>query len=255
MAEPLSGDPDRHSRDSPLRPLRPFSVLSAVSVPFNVPGHELVDRTENFLQRGREITLFIDIAQKLLGQKQLPGRQGQHLELFPQMVDQVPGFHRNRLGVLQLLVLLPGAAHLEAVEKNFLPVDFFLFLLLLLLLLGSRLLGGLVLRLEQLQEGIGQQLLLEVLLQIHHRHVQHIHGLVEPWIDPELLAKAGMLGKPGSHATASSRARSLAVSVGPRYSCATRSSYTSSRTVPEACTLPSNMMYARSTMSRVCSTL
>ncbi len=220
-----------------------------------MPGHELVDRTQNLIQGGREITFFVDIAQKLFGQKQLSGRQNQHLELFPEMVDQVPGFHRDGLGVLQLLVLLPGAAHLKAVEKNLLPVDFFLFLLLLFLLLGRGLLGGLVLRLEQLEEGIRQQLLLEVLLQIHHRHVQHVHGLIEPWIDPELLAKAGVLGKPGSHATASSRARSLAVSVGPRYSCATRSSYTSSRTVPEACTLPSNMMYARSTMSRVCSTL
>ena len=43
-------------------------------------------------------------------------------------------------------------------------------------------------------------------------------------IDPQLLPEAGMLGEAGSHATASRRARSRAVSVGPRYSWATRSS-------------------------------
>ena len=77
---------------------------------------------------------------------------------------------------------------------------------------------------EQFQERVGQELLLEVLLQVHHRHVQHVHGLIEPRVDPQLLAQTGVLGEAGSHATASSRARSRAVRVGPRYNWATRSS-------------------------------
>ena len=144
------------------------------------------------------------------------GAERQHLHLVPQMIDQVPGLYRDRLGVLQLLELLPGAADLKAIEQDLLPIHLFFLLLLLLLLLGRGLLGGLVLGLEQLQEGIGQQLLLEMLLQIHHGHVQHVHGLVEPRIDPQLLPKAGVLREAGPHATASRRARSRAVSVGPR---------------------------------------
>jgi hypothetical protein len=109
------------------------------------------------------------------------------------VVDQIPGLDRDWLGVLQLLVLLAGAAHLEAVEEDLLPIHLLLFLLLLLLLLGVLLLGRLLLRLEQLEEGIGQQLLLEVLLQIHHRHVEHVHRLVQARIDPELLPETGVL--------------------------------------------------------------
>ena len=110
------------------------------------------------------------------------------------MVDQVLGLDRDRLGVLQLLVLLAGAADLEAVEEDLLPVHLVFLLLLLLLLLGVLLLGRLLLGLQQLQEGVGQQLLLQVLLQVHHGHVQHVHGLVEPRIDPQLLPHAGVLG-------------------------------------------------------------
>jgi DNA-directed RNA polymerase specialized sigma54-like protein len=69
---------------------------------------------------------------------------------------------------------------------------------------------------EQLQKGIGEQFLLEMLLQVHHGHVQHVHGLVQPRVDPQLLPEAGVLGETGLHATASSRARSRDVRVGPR---------------------------------------
>ena len=47
---------------------------------------------------------------------------------------------------------------------------------------------------EQLQERVGQQLLLQVLLEVHHGHVEHVHGLVEPRIDAQLLPHAGVLG-------------------------------------------------------------
>ena len=101
---------------------------------------------EDLLERRGEVTLFVDVAQEFLGQQQLAWRQDEHLQLFPQMVDQVAGLHRNRLGVLQLLVLLPGTSHLEAVEQDLLPVDLFLLLLLLLLLFGGGLFRGLPLR-------------------------------------------------------------------------------------------------------------
>jgi hypothetical protein len=190
-----------------------------------VSRHQQVHGIEDFLERRREVAFLVDVAQKLLRQEQLAGGQNEHLQLLPEVVDQVTGLHRDRLGVLQLLILLPGAAHLEAVEQDLLPVDLILLVLLLLLLFrGGGLFGRLLLGLEQLEEGVGQQLLLEVLLQVHHGHVQHVHGLVKPRIDPELLPEAGMLRQAGSHATASRRARSRAVSVGPRYSWATRSS-------------------------------
>jgi hypothetical protein len=177
---------------------------------------QLVDRALDLLQRGGEISLLVDVAEELFGQEELAGAQRHHLELLAQVVDEVLGLDRDRLGVLQLLVLLAGAAHLEAVEEDLLPVHLLFLLLLLLFLLGVLLLRRFLLRLEQLEEGIGEQLLLEVLLEIHHGHVQHVHGLVEPGIDPELLPQAGMLGKTGSHATASRRARRRAVRVGPR---------------------------------------
>src|SRR5699024_5810676 len=103
--------------------------------------------------------------------------------------------------------------------------------------------------------------LLEVLLEVQERHVQQVHGLVQPWIDLQLLLELGALIETGLHRAAppspsdEKRARRRAVSVGPRYMSATVSSNTSSRTVPDTFTWPSNMMYARSTMSSVCSTL
>ena len=138
------------------------------------------------------------------------------MKLLAEVVDQVLGLDRDRLGVLQLLVLLPCAADLEAVEQDFLPVHLLLFFLLLLLLLRVLLLRRLVLGLEELEERVGEELLLEMLLEIHHGHVQHVHRLVEPRIDTELLPKAGVLRQPCSHATASRRARRRAVRVGPR---------------------------------------
>jgi hypothetical protein len=143
------------------------------------------------------------------------------------MIGQIAGLDGDRLGVLLHLELLPGAADVETVEQDLLPVH--LVLLLHLLLLGLLrfllLFGVLLLRLEQLQERVHQQLLLEMLLEIHHGHVEHVHGLVEPRIDAQLLPQAGLLGETGSeaHAAFSSRARSREVRVGPRYSWATRS--------------------------------
>ena len=191
-------------------------VVGGLGFRREVPGHQLVDRAEDLLERRGEIAVLVDVAEELLAEQQLARGQRQHLELLAQVVDQVLGLDRDRLDVLLLFVLLAGAAHLEAVEQDLLPVDLVFLLFLLLLLLGVLLLGRLFLGLQQLEERIGQQLLLQVLLQVHHGHVQHVHGLVEPRIDPQLLPHAGVLGKPCLHATASRRARSRAVRVGPR---------------------------------------
>ena len=212
----LARRPRRPDAGAPSRPaLDAGAVLPAVRAP-HMGRDQLVHRAQDLLERRGEVALFVDVAEELLGQEQLARAQGQHLELLAQVVDQVAGLDRDRLGVLQLLELLPGAADLEAVEEDLLPVHLLFLLLLLLLLLRVLLLRRLLLRLEQLEEGIGEQLLLQVLLEVHHGHVQHVHRLVEPRIDPQLLAEAGVLGKAGLHATASRRARRRAVRVGPR---------------------------------------
>ena len=185
-------------------------------------GHELVDRAHQLLERRREIAVVGHVADELLGEQVLARRQLQHAELLAQMVGEIARLDGDGLGVLLHLELLARAADVEPVEEDLLPVHLLFFLLLLLLLLlvlgGFLLRGLLVLRLEQLEERIRQQLLLQVLLEVHHGHVQHVHGLVEPRIDPQLLAQARLLGKTGSeaHAAGSRRARRRDVSVGPR---------------------------------------
>ena len=196
------------------------AVLPVLRPALCVRGDELVYRADDFLHRGGEEAVVLDVAEELLAEQHLARGEVQHLQLLAQVVDQVAGLDRHGLGVLQLLVLLPGAAHVEAVEEDLLPVDLLflggrlLFLLLVLFPVCAVLL--LLLRLQQLEERIDQQLLLQVLLQVHHRHVQHVHRLVEAWIDAQLLPHALVLRESGFHATFSNRARSRAVSVGPR---------------------------------------
>src|SRR5215203_3847718 len=121
-----------------------------------MPGDKEIDRSEDVLQRRGEISLFIDVPEELFGEQQLPGCEREHLELFPQVIDKVAALDRDRLSVLQLLVLLAGTADLEAVKENLLPIDFVLLVLLLLLLLGRRLLRRLIFGLQQLQKRIRQ---------------------------------------------------------------------------------------------------
>ena len=147
-----------------------------------------------------------------------------------------------------------AAADVEAVEEDLLPVHLVFLLLLLLLLLGVLLLFLLLLGLHQLEEGIVQQLLLQVLLQVHHGHVQQVHGLVEPRIDlqllPELVSGIALFSCHRLQTCAETRGKGGAqvqlrhpVVVDELTHCA------------GSLTWPSNMMYARSTMSSVCSTL
>ena len=78
-----------------------------------------------------------------------------------------------------------------------------------------------LLRLDHVEEGIVEELLLEMRLEVEQRHVQQIHRLVEAWIDLELLLELSVLGEPLPHApfpmlSPAKRERSRADSVGPR---------------------------------------
>ena len=191
----------------------------------SIGDQPLVDRVKNFLQRGRQTAVFLDVPQELLGQQELPGREVHERQLFAEVVDEVPYLDGDRFGVLDGLVLGPGAADIEAVEQHLLPVHLLILLLLFLFLflVGGRRLGGELVVFHQFQERVDQQLLLEVLLQLHHRHVQHVHRLVQARIDPEVLPQADVLPQSELHATASNRLRNRDVSVGPRYTWATSS--------------------------------
>ena len=122
------------------------------------------------------------------------------------MVGEIARVDRDRLVVLALLVLLTPAARIEAVEQDLLPVDLALLVLLGLrfgigrLFLNLALVLLVVLRLDHVEEGIVEQLLLEVLLEVEQRHVEQIHRLVEARIDLELLLELRVLGEPLPHA-------------------------------------------------------
>ena len=196
------------------------------------------------LERGGEVAVVADVADELLGEEERAGREIEHLQLVAQVGREVGGHHAHRLDVLALLGLLAPAPLVEAREEDVLPVDRLGLggLRGLLLLRRGERKVLVLLRLQQLEERVGEQLLLEVLLQGEQRHVQQVHGLVQPRIDPQVLPQERMLPEGLLHAAGARRARRRAVSVGPRYISATRSSKTSSRTVPETWTRPSNMM-------------
>ena len=104
-------------------------------------------------------------------------------------------------------------------EEDTLPVGPVLHLrfflrFVLLLVRGGRL--NLLLRFDQLEKWIAQELLLQMLLQIQQRHVQEIHRLIQARIDPQVLPQRGVLMQAGLHAAGDSRARRRVVSVGPR---------------------------------------
>src|ERR1019366_5740833 len=251
--------------------------------------HDVVDALEDLAQRRREVAVVVDVSDELFGEQQLARVEVEQLDLFEQVVVEMMRADRYRLVLLPIVALLAHAARrLEPVEQDLLPVclgvrvrvgflhrDFGRRLQLRFrLLVGPRLF---LVVLEHVEERIRKQFLLQVLLQVEQRHVQHVHRLIEARIDLELLPKAKALAEPSLHPAASGgdsvgcttcagaggrspcsalkRVRSRAVSVGPREISATVSSNTSSRTRPETFTWPSNRMYARSTMSRVCSTL
>src|SRR6267378_4222033 len=219
---------------------------------------QLVRAFDDLLQARLEVPVLPDVAEELLGEQLLARREVEHPRLLAQIIDQILALDRDRLHVLggpaqgaARHPVLGAVVHQDGFPVGFVVPRF--------LLLGGLLLGGgtfgLLLGLDHLEERIAQQLLLQVLLQVEQRHVEEIHRLVQARIDPQILAEPDVLVQAGLHAACVRRARRRAVRVGPRYRSDTRSSKTSSRTVPPTCTSPSNMMYARSTMSSVCSTL
>jgi hypothetical protein len=125
------------------------------------------------------------------------GSELEKAHLVAEVVAQVARRDGDRLEVFLFLVLFAAASRrVEAVEENLLPVylsstlvlglglsrlGFLAFLLLLFFLL------------DQIEEGIVQQLLLEVLLKVEEGHVEQIHRLIEAWIDLELLAELSRL--------------------------------------------------------------
>jgi hypothetical protein len=173
---------------------------------------------QHFLERRHEVAVVADVAEELLGHQQLPRRQAEQLELVPQVRGEVGRLHPHRLDELALLALLLPAALVEPRQEDLVPVGRLRVRGLrgLLLLRGRRRELFLFLGLEHLEEGIVQQLLLEMLLEVQQRHIQQVHRLVEPRVDPQILAEHRVLAKHLSHAAGASRARRRAVSVGPR---------------------------------------
>jgi len=199
-------------------------VRVMVEAPHEDECQEIVDRLANVLDRAREIAVLIDVPDELLGEEHLARIEVEQRDLIAEMVAQVSSVDRDRLVILFLLVLLATAAGVEPVKQDPFPIDLVAGGLLLLLrrcFLGlGAFLFVLFLRLDHLEERIVEELLLEVLLQVQKRHVQQIHRLIQARIDLELLAELRALIEAGLHLVGVSplenRARSRAVSVGPR---------------------------------------
>ena len=166
---------------SALSVLSVFSALSVISGPANMPRHQQVHRVEDLLERRGEVALLVDVAQELLGQQQLAWASGSSIWSCSRRWSI-----RSRDSTVTGSVY-SSCSYCSRVPPTSKPLSRIssqstssCLLLLLLLLFGGGLFRRLLFGLQQLEEGIGQQLLLEVLLQVHHGHVQHVHGLVQP---------------------------------------------------------------------------
>jgi hypothetical protein len=202
LAEVARGDPGRvEGLDHPQHPLGLVVRVRADLVPLAAVADEVVERGDDLVDPARQVPFVRDVADDLLAQEELALGEALQGELFLEVVAQVLGVHGHRLVVLPLLVLLAAAAGLEAVEEDLLPVDLVVFLLAVLFL---RLLHALLdVAFHEVEEGVVEQLLLEVLLEVEERHVQEIHRLVEARVDLHLLLERRSLIETGLH-TASS---------------------------------------------------
>src|SRR5690606_5296907 len=166
-------------------------------------GQPLVQPLDDLFQGTGQIPVVVDVANDLLTEEDLTGREPEELQLIVEVVRQIPRIDRDGLVVLPLLVFRPPPSGLEPVEEDLLPIDLLFLLLLflfLLLVLARILFGGR--GLLQFEERIVQQFLLDVLLQVQQRHVQEIHRLVQAWIDLHLLAELRSLVQASSDAHA-----------------------------------------------------
>jgi hypothetical protein len=129
------------------------------------------------------------------------------------MVAEPPSRDGDGLVVLADLALGGRPAGIEPVEEDLFPVDgvvarrFSLRGIVLgrgiegrQVLVGRQFLVLLVVRLDEIEERIVQQLLLEVLLQVEEGHVEQIHRLVQARIDLQFLAQMRALLKTCFHA-------------------------------------------------------
>src|SRR5947207_1925648 len=120
------------------------------------------------------------------------------------MIREVARIDGDWLVVLTLLVLFATSPRIKTVEENFFPID----LVVPFVFLGCRfgfwallLLVFLFLHLDHLEEGIVQQFLLEMLLEVQERHVEQVHRLIQAWIDLELLLELRALLEASFHCT------------------------------------------------------
>ena len=187
----------------------------------------LVHALEDLVQATGEVAVLVDVPDELVREVHLARIEIEQVDLIAQMIGEIARVDRHRLVVLALLVLLAPPARVEAVEQDLLPIDLALLVLLRLglgirrLFLDFALVLLVVLRLDHVEEGIVEELLLEMLLEVEERHVEQIHRLIQARIDLELLLELGVLGEPLPHApfpmlSTAKRERSRAESVGPR---------------------------------------
>ena len=154
-----------------------------------------VDAVQDLLERTREIAVLGDVAHEFVGEELLARREVEERDLIDQVVGEVAAVDGDWLVVLALFVLFAAAAGVESVEENLLPIDLVVGGLFFGRRFGRRFgLGGLFLRLllvflrlDHVEEGIVEELLLEMLLKVQERHVEQVHRLIQARIDLELL--------------------------------------------------------------------
>ena len=158
-------------------------------------SYDVIERADDIFNSGREIAVIVDVSYELVGEEHLPRRELEQTDLIAQVIAQIAGSDCHRLEVFTLLVLFTAtASSVEAIEQDLFPVDLsrpLVFSLCLRLLLGLSLLllFLLFLRLNEIEEGVVEKLLFEVLLQVQQRHVKKVHRLIKARIYLELLAE------------------------------------------------------------------
>src|SRR5437868_2292781 len=202
-------------------------ILDVAAGIFGRLGHHLVESAYDIFNPAREIAVVVNVAYELVREQRFPRSQLEKADLVAKVVAQVARRDGDRLEVFPLLVLLATAAGgVEAIEKDFLPIDLPCALVfglgLWLLDLGLLVLLFFFLCLDEIEERIVEELLFQVLLEVEQRHVEQIHRLIQARIDLELLPELRRLVETRLHEAATSplsrekRSRSRAVSVGPR---------------------------------------
>src|SRR6185503_800527 len=144
------------------------------------------------------------VPDELLGEELLTRRKLEQRDLVAQMVGKVACVDGDRLVILALLVLFAAAAGIESVEQDLFPVDLVVALLLFLLSFdfwAVLLLVLFLLEIDHLEEGVVQQLLLQMLLEVQERHVKQVHRLVKAWIDLQFLLELRALLETSFHCT------------------------------------------------------